>query len=467
MKKNGNLLIVCAVIALFMLLTWFVNAGSFSSGAYVSNGLNPIGIFDFLVLIFYVFNYKAMEVIYLLMVGGTYGVLSKTAGYQKLIDKSVKAIRGKEWIAMLILTLVIGLYASITNDLLVIFGVVPFIVTVFLRCGTDRLTALAAAFGGVFVGFVGQTFGTYGGASLLSALNLEVNASILYECLTFVVTYVLFNVFAISHMKKIGRVNETKYDMFMTPKLDETKVKPKNRKKVWPLVTLFVIVLLIGICAFISWDSSFGVTVFKDAFTKVSEFNIGSRPLFKQLLGSISEFGAWTVVFMGTVSFLATVIIGLVEKVKFNDFVDNFMNGTKKMYKVVFIYVLINSCYILAYYFPFALTIINSLLGKTFSFIAVFLAGVLGLFFSVEYELVGNTLGSYLATSYPEKIAEAGFALHLGMGFATLLVPTSALLMIVLTYLDVPYKNWLSYIWKFALSLLVALLVIMLLMVSL
>ena len=56
MKKNGNLLIVCAVIALFMLLTWFVNAGSFSSGAYVSNGLNPIGIFDFLVLIFYVFN---------------------------------------------------------------------------------------------------------------------------------------------------------------------------------------------------------------------------------------------------------------------------------------------------------------------------------------------------------------------------------------------------------------------------
>ena len=61
----------------------------------------------------------------------------------------------------------------------------------------------------------------------------------------------------------------------------------------------------------------------------------------------------------------------------------------------------------------------------------------------------------------------AGFALQLGMGFATLLVPTSALLMIVLTYLDVPYKNWLSYIWKFALSLLVALFIIMLIMVSL
>lgn len=467
MKKNGNLLIVFAIIALFMLLTWFVDAGSFSSGAYVSSGLNPSGIFDFLVLVFYVFNYKAMEVIYLLMVGGTYGILSKTTGYQKLIDKTVKTIRGKEWIAMLILTLVIGLYASVTNDLLVIFGVVPFIVTVFLRCGSDRLTALSAAFGGVFVGFIGQTFGTYGGASLLSALSLEVNSSILYECITFVVTYVLFNVFAVSHMKKVGTVNETKYDMFMTPKVDESKVKPQNRKKVWPLVTLFVFVLLIGICAFISWETSFGVTIFKNAFTKVSEFNIGSRPLFSQLLGSISEFGSWTVVFMGMVLFLATIVVAFIEKVKFNDFVDNFVNGTKKMYKVVFIYVLVNCGYILMYYFPYAITIINSILGKTFSFISVFLVGVLGLFFAVEYELVGNTLGSYLAKIYPEQLAEVGFALHLGMAFATLLVPTSALLMILLTYLDVPYKKWLGYIWKFALSLLIAIFVILLIMVSL
>lgn len=467
MKKNGNVWIVCVVVALFMLLTWFVNSGSFSSGAYVSNGLTPIGIFDLFVLVFYVLNYKAMEVVYLLMIGGTYGVLSKTAGYQKIIDKSVKVVKGNEWIAMLLITLVMGVFASISNDLLVVFGIVPFIVTVFLRCGMDRLTALSAAFGGVFIGFIGQTFGTYGDSNLLSALNLTVKSNILYEIIVFVVTYILFNVFAISHMKKIGIVNETKYDMFMTPKLNEQKVNPKNRKKVWPLVILFGISLLIGILAFISWETSFGVTIFKDAFTKLSELQIGSRPLIKQLLGSVTEFGSWTVVFMATIMFFVTIIVGFIEKVKLNDFIDNFVNGTKKIYKVAFIYVLINCCYILLYYFPYALTIINSMLGESFNFLTMFFVGVVGLFFAVEYELIGNTLGAYLATIYPEKLAEVAFVLHLGMSFATILIPTSALLMVLLSYLDVPYKNWLSYIWKFALSLFISLLIIILIMVAL
>jgi uncharacterized ion transporter superfamily protein YfcC len=265
-------------------------------------------------------------------------------------------------------------------------------------------------------------------------------------------------------MKKIGKVNETKYDMFMTPKLDEKKVNPKKRKKVWPLVTLFVIILLIGFCAFISWETSFGVSLFKDAFTKLSEMQIGDRPIFKQLFGSVTEFGSWTVIFMAVILFLGTVVTGLIEKVKVDDFVDNFISGMKKIFKVVFIYTLISCCYILLYYFPFASTILNSLLGESFNFIAMFFVGVIGLFFVTEYELVGNILGSYLAVIYSESLAEVAFVLHLGMGFATILIPTSALLMILLSYLDVPYKNWLSYIWKFALSLFISLLIIVLLM---
>ena len=47
-------------------------------------------------------------------------------------------------------------------------------------------------------------------------------------------------------------------------------------------------------------------------------------------------------------------------------------------------------------------------------------------------------------------------------GFANFFVPTSAILMIGLSYLEIPYNKYLKYIWKFLLIMLIIILLILL-----
>ena len=147
MKKNGKTLMIFLLIIFLMVLTWFVPSGTFSTGTFVSNGINPAGIFDFIVFIYYSLSYKAMDIIYILTIGGAYGVLSNVGAYRKLVDKTARFIKKNDVLALCIATLIVGLYTSITSDILIIIGIAPFIVTSFLKAKKDRLTALSAGFG--------------------------------------------------------------------------------------------------------------------------------------------------------------------------------------------------------------------------------------------------------------------------------------------------------------------------------
>lgn len=465
MKKNGKTLVLLGVILFIMLLTWVIPSGSFSTGEYVSNGVNPTGLFDFFVMVYYAFTLKAMDIIYILMIGGAYGVLSKADSYRKLVDKLANVVKKNDIIAMMLVTFLVALFVSITNEFLVVLGVLPFIVSVFLKAGKDRLTALSASFGGLFIGIIGKTFGTYGMAALNEALELTVTSSIVYKLILFVLAYMLYNLFAILHMKKVEVVDETKYDLFITEEYVEKKSKKSKGKRVWPLIVISSIVILIGVLAFISWDKSFGIEIFKNAYEAIGKVKYANMPIMTNILGSVTEFGTWNTMFLDFVILVSIVLIAIIDKMSVNAFFTNFHNGIRKIYKVAFIYVLINCVYVIFYYFPIGITIMNFILGKgTFNMFTLLIVGFIGLLFAVDYEMVGNALGTYLAILFAEKAAETGLIIYLGMSIATLVVPTSYILMIALHYLEIPYTKWFSYIWKFLLSIIVVILLVLAIM---
>jgi len=148
-----------------------------------------------------------------------------------------------------------------------------------------------------------------------------------------------------------------------------------------------------------------------------------------------------------------TVIIALVDKMKMNTFMAYFGRGTKRILKVVFIYVLAYSVVIIARNFPWSNTVVHWMFGDGFGnvlllllmgFITQVLVGSLGMF--------GDMHGSFIAYAFVDNIGEASFLWRLGGAMATVVAPTSFLLLAFLTYLDIPYKEWLKYIWKFMLS---------------
>lgn len=464
MKKNGKTLMIFLLIIFLMVLTWFVPSGTFSTGTFVSNGINPAGIFDFIVFIYYSLSYKAMDIIYILTIGGAYGVLSNVGAYRKLVDKTARFIKKNDVLALCIATLIVGLYTSITSDILIIIGIAPFIVTSFLKAKKDRLTALSAGFGGLFIGLIGKTVGTFGVSSLLTGLKITAGSLIGYKIILFVLAYGLYNLFAVLHMKKIGVVDDTKYDVYCTESLDEKNVKPNKRKRIWHFILISAIVILIGGLGYINWETSFGVKAFANAMESIGKVELFSRPILTNLLGSVTAFGKWTALYMCTIVLIGLMITSLIDRMPVSKFISNFQNGVRKIYKVAFIYLFANCIYMIFYYFPIGLTIVNALLGTKFNALILFIVGFVGLLMSVDFDILGTALGAYLVTLFADQAAQTGMIIYLGMSLAALVVPTSYILMSVLTYLDVPYKNWLGYIWKFLLSILVVVFIIILLM---
>lgn len=463
MKKNDKIIILIGLGLLFTMLTWFIATGSYANGNFMSSGINRAGIFDYILFVYYSLYYRASDIFYLFVLGGTYGVLSKTNMYRKLVSKTVSFIKDREVLAMLIVTFVIGAFTSLTNLVLPMLVFVPFIITVFLKRGKDRLTAINASFGGIFIGLIGQTFGTYGMTEMIDATEIGINEFMGTKIIIFLVAYVLYNLFAILHMRKQNEViNEVSYDNFATTKIDESVKKRKT--KIWPLVIVFIITTLITVLAHINWNTSFEVTFFDEFFNDLMAFEIADVDIFRSLLGSVSAFGAWTDMLpFSFVLIIVSIIVALCSKeVKFSDFFSFFGEGMAKMSKVAFVYILVMSLFITTYYFDFPLTIINALFGiGDFNVFKLLVIGFMASLLFIDGNYVASLIGNYLTIMFASNLALSVLLIRLGGSLVTVVAPTSFILMIALTYLDVPYSKWLKYIWRFLLSIFVAVVIVM------
>ena len=458
MKKNDKIIILLIIGIVCTILTWFVECGTYQDGLFVSNGIIRAGIFDYMLIVYYALYYKASTIFYLFVLGGFYGILSQTKGYRKLVSKAVKLIRNREIPAILFTTFVVGLWTSFANEILATLIVIPFIVTVFLKRGKDRLTALSAAFGGMFIGTFGLTLGTYGVKELLSLLGLKVIDGIGFKIAMFIMAYGLYNLFAIMHMRNQEDViNHTKYDMFMTEKLDESDAKKRKAQKVWPTVLVLSLVAIVGCIAYINWNDSFNVTLFDNVMEKIENVKVSEIPIIQNILGSFNAFGKWSDLLpLSFVLIIASIIIAIVNKVSIGDAFSNFGEGAKKISKLVGIYMLVMAMFVLTYYFPWPVTLVNTVFGSgKFSLFSILLAAILAGVFFVDSEYLGYIFGTYLMANFADHVVATSLLMHFGYAISMVIAPTSFVLMMALTYLNIPYKNWLKYIWKFALAILV------------
>ena len=80
----------------------------------------------FTLIIFCSSSYKIEDILFILFVGGTYGILTKAESYKKIVNNVVDFIKGKEVIAFSVITLLMGLYTSISNNIMALFFLIPF-----------------------------------------------------------------------------------------------------------------------------------------------------------------------------------------------------------------------------------------------------------------------------------------------------------------------------------------------------
>ncbi len=456
MKKYNALKVAIITLLLFALLTWILPCATYQT-EYTELGRYQVGLFDILSYQSTVLGYFGYVALFILVVGGFYGVLYKTGAYRSMLDSLCKKFKGKEAICLIVIMALFAILTSFAGLQLALIMLFPFVISLTLMMGYNKLAAVAVTAGSVAVGLMGTTFSYNTTQVLQQYLSVELTDLIWAKVVLLIVGIALLAFSVLKLGKKASTTKcEDKNDFI--PEEIKTKVKGKKHK-VWPLVLILDIMLLVTILAFISWNGSFEISLFDDVTTAVTEFELFGFPIFGKILGAISSFGNWSLVELTTLMFLAIIIIKFVYKIKWDDVFDGFGNGVKKALVPTLIVLLIYTCLVLTTYDPYQLVIYKAILGLTKGF-NIFTTGLVVILSSIFngdplyafYSVLPYFVSVVTDTDNYQLIAVIFQALY---GIVTLVAPTSIPLMVALAYTKVSYKEWFKYIWKLLVGLLV------------
>lgn len=479
MKKHNTFKVVLITILVLMLLTWILPAAYYQNG-YVDQGRVQMGLFDLFNYPITTISYFGFIAIYILVVGGLYGVLNKISAYRVFLDKLAATFKGGEKVVLSIIMVLLAVLTSVCGLQLGLIIFIPMLVSLILLMGFDKTTAALAIVGSLMIGIAGSTCGYANTNVIMSTLGLKMFSNIGAKIVILVAGMALL---IMNTMLYIGRSKKTtgkkttksaakKKDVVVSK--DEESFVPEKvtgRKKVtvWPLAVMFALVFVILVIAFISWSGAFEVKAFENVTKSALEFKLFGFPLFGKILGNVNAFGVWTVADMITVTVIVALLLSFIYKVKFDDMIDGFVKGVKRAALPALITVLIYTCLVIATYHPFQLVIYKSILELTqgFNVITGSLVAMIASVINVDPAYAFQAVLPYLASVINKTdYALAGAVFQAIYGVTMLVAPTSVILMGVLSYLKIPYGKWLKSIWKVACELLLVALFVFIAMVD-
>lgn len=453
MKKHNALKVVIITLLVFVLLTWFIPCAIYQS-SYSEVGRYQVGIFDVAAYQSTVLGYFGYVALFVLVIGGFYGVLYKTGVYRKILDGICKKLKGKETIAIIVMMSLLAILTSLTGFQVVLLMLFPFVISLVLMMGYNKKAAVLATAGSVSVGLMGTTFAYNTTQVLQQVLSVKAVDLIWAKIILLVLGLVILSFY----LFKLGKDESTKKcedkDLFI-PEAS----KGKDKKKVWPLMVILDVMFVIGVLAFIPWNSAFSIDAFEKATDAFLKFEVFKFPIFGKIFGSVNAFGSWSFLELITLMLVAIIIIKFVYKIKWDDIFDGFGNGVKKAMLPAFLILLIYTCIVLTTYNPFQLVIYKVILGmsKGFNIFTTFLVALFASIFNGDPLYAFNSVLPYMvsvikSSSNYQLIAVIFQAIF---GIVTLVAPTSIPLMLTLAYTDVSFKDWFKYIWKVLVALLV------------
>lgn len=519
--KHNSSKVVLATILCFLILSWVIPAAYYSS-QYVEQGRVQMGLFDLVNYPFTSLSYFGYIALFLILVGGFYGVLNKIPAYHNYLERMVSKFNGKEYLVLAIISIVLAFGVSICGLQIGFALFIPLIVSLIFLMGYDKIVAALVVVGSMTVGFAGSTFATSNVNTLITALSLSTDYQIGVRFVILVVGIVLVLLNTIMYIKKHKKAEVSTKDEKVkeevievkdvvkeettstkkaststkkttkgaksstkssksTSKKSTKKTTKKNANKaaviaedviavntntnkanVWPFHVFFGLLFILMILAFIPWSDAFGISAFTDATSSITEFKIFGFDLFAKLLGTVNAFGSWTVVDLLLPMLLVIVLLAIIYRVKLDDVFDGFVEGAKKALLPAVIVLLLYTTLVLVTYHPYQLTVYKEIIGSKFNVVTTSIVAILSSLFNFEASYVYQSVLPYYTSvitnsaNYPL----VGVIFQSMYGLTMLFAPTSLILMGVLSYLGVSYKQWLKNVWKLLLEFFIILLII-------
>lgn len=438
-KAPNTFLIIFSLIIIAAILTWIIPAGEFDTT--IKNGReivvgdsyhhvegNPQDVFDVLTAPIDGFVDAALIIGFVLIVGGAFGVFTKT----EAVDSGIKAIAKAHSGSALVRKLLIPIFMTLFSLGGSVFGmgeeVIPFIlifVPMALMLGYDSITGVAIPFVGAGAGFAGAfinpfTIGIAQGIAELPPLSGIEYRIVVWFIITAVAIY-----FVMRHAEKV----KVKPELSPTYELDKKKkenLHVSELEKFEGIDTkhkLVLLVFLLGLIVLV-----FGVIVY-----------------------------GWYIAEISAVFFATGIAVGIAGKLSTKEITGSFIQGAKDLMATALIIALARGILIIATDGKIIGTILFALsnpiesLHPVVSSQAMFVIQSFLNFFvpsgSGQAALtmpIMAPLGDLVGVSRQTAV----LAYQFGDGFTNLIIPTSAITMGVLTLADIQWDTWARWMIK-------------------
>lgn len=438
----------------------------------------PLG--DVLINFVQSFYYFFDTVVYLLVIGAFYGVLNKVPAYKKLVDNIAQKVKANSKLFVFIITGLFAVLTSLTGLTNVLLIFVPFVIAIILLLGYDKLVAISSTIVAMLVGFMGGLYVTfrdpnsyygYSATTFEGLTGIELSSTV-WAKLAILVFGTALLIFFINRYIKNVKDKKVKYELNESDAVVATEVKGDYKEiKTWPMIVMFAIIFVILVLGFLPWNTLFGITCF-DSFNEwLVGLSIGDFAVFSNIISNnMYAFGNWASLgsYMSIIItlILFTLLIKFVYKVKFNEVIDDFVSGSKKMVPMVFLVILSYAILVSTYNHGFMANIINwisdSKLG--INVVTTSLITMLGtLLHSDLYYTVAGVYSNIIAAVTDESLMSVyAVTFQSVYGLTSIVAPTSLLVIFALKYFDVPYTTWFKYIWRFVLMLFLLVILVLL-----
>ena len=489
---------------IFVILSWIIPVGTYTSGELETNGIDAVGIFDLFSIPVSTVLVFATYIVVFAVIGGLYGVMSKTGALDKLTDKLAGKFSKKAKTFLVITIIFYVLLSSVTGLIVPLFVLVPLSAMVLFKLNFTKVVAMASTVGSILIGSAASTFGFNISGYTKNILSLDMTNQLVAKIILLVVITVIFIVFVLKFSKNLTKpvtVKETVKKVEEPKEVKEVKKAPakkasakkevakkatkktpvkkttkkstkamaisKSVKKVnsekaisiAPLAVIFTLMFIVTFVGMYNWYYSFDINFFNDLYEDIMGVKIGDFAIFEHLFSGITQIGYWGNTEFVIMMIIASAVIAWLYRLSLHNYVEAFISGMKKMMPTaiyaglasVILYVLYQASY------SGTGTLVDTMFAKTFELsdgfnvITTAIASLFGSFFYNDLYYLLSGMATYVTGFDASALSVAGLLIQSVYAVAMLIFPTSVVLIAGLSFFDVSYKQWFKYIWKFAL----------------
>lgn len=472
MKKHSLLKILGIILLLIVIVTYCV-AGR--SGEITYLGLGDVAV-NYIQSFYYFFD----TALFVMVVGGFYGILNKTGAYKKLLDNIVSKVKKHSKIFIFGIIVLFALVSSLTGISIPLFIFVPFVVSIILLLGYDKLVAMVSTIGSILVGFIGGIFVTFRDPNSYYSVyyttfeefvGADKFSNWIFQLVLLILGVALLIFYVNRHIKNVEK-KKVKYDLSDNSDVLITEVKGNYKDiKTWPLIVIFVLIAILLILGLLPFASLFNLSIFNDFHTWLTGLKIGEFAVFNSIISAnFTAFGEWASLGTYTMAMIMLAIFAIIVKfiyhIKFNDLIDDFVSGVKKMVPIAALVTLAYAVLVCSYNNGFTETLINNITDAVggFNIVVDALITMVGSLLHTDLYYAAAGVFTPLITAITDESVYQLLALTFQSfyGLTMLIGPTSILLIIGLRYLDIPYTTWIKFIWRFVLGLFLIIFVVLL-----